>query len=342
MKSICIVDSGRPLQLLEIAMPSFGLSDVLVRVKAAGICHSDAHYRAGVSPVINFPLPLGHEVAGVIEEVGESVVHLSPGDRVCLHYLVTCGMCHHCQAGREQFCPDVEIIGKHRPGGYAEYIVVPAHNAYKLPEKITFEEGAILMCSSSTAYHALRKSRLQSGEMVAVFGIGGLGLSAVQLAKAMGAETVYAVDLNRDKLDLARKFGAIPIHPDDGDPVEQIVNLTGGKGVEVAVELIGLAETIQQALNVLGVQGRLAVVGLMNNDVPLDLYGQVINKEAEIIGVSDHLASEIPQLIEYAASGQLDLQSVITGTIALDADLANNTLDSLDNFSSRGRVVIRP
>lgn len=342
MKSICFVDSGVPLQLLEIAMPSFGISDVLVRVKAAGICHSDAHYRSGVSRILNPPFPLGHEVAGVIEEVGESVVNLSPGDRVCLHYLVTCGKCHHCQAGREQFCPDVEIIGKHRPGGYAEYIVVPAQNAYKLPEKITFEEGAILMCSSSTAYHALRKARLQSGESVAVFGIGGLGLSAVQLANALGAETVYAVDLSRDKLDLARKFGAIPIHPDDGDPVEQIVNLTGGKGVEVAVELIGLAETIQQALNVLGVQGRLAVVGLMNHDVPLDLYGQVINKEAEVIGVSDHLASEIPQLIEYAASGQLDLQSVITGTIALDADLANNTLDSLDNYSSRGRVVIIP
>ncbi len=342
MKSICFVDSGTPLQLLEIAMPSFGKSDVLVRVKAAGICHSDAHYRAGVSPVMNPPLPLGHEVAGVIEEVGASVVNLSPGDRVCLHYLVTCGKCHHCQAGREQFCPHVEMIGKHRPGGYAEYIVVPATNAYKLPENITFEEGAVLMCSSSTAYHALRKARLQSGESVAVFGIGGLGLSAVQLAKAMGAETVYAVDLSRDKLDLAGKFGAIPIHPDHGDPVEQIVSLTGGMGVEVALELIGLAETVQQALNVLGVQGRLAVVGLMNNDVPLDLYGQVINKEAEVIGVSDHLASELPRLIEYAASGQLNLQPVITGTIGLDADRANNALDNLENYSSRGRVVIRP
>lgn len=342
MKSICFVDADKPLQLREIAIPSFANSDVLVRVKAAGICHSDAHYRAGITQLLKPPMPLGHEVAGVVEEVGASVVNVSPGDRVCLHYLVTCGKCLHCQAGHEQFCPDAQMIGKHRPGGYAEYVAVPASNAFKLPAEISFEEGAILMCSSATAYHALRKARFQASESVAVFGIGGLGLSAIQLAKALGAKTVYAVDLHRGKLEIARKLGALPFHPDDGDPVEQIINHTGGRGVDVALELIGIADTIQQALAVLAVRGRLAVVGLMNNDVPLDLYGQVISKEAEIIGVSDHLASEIPQLIEFAASGQLDLQSVITGTIALDADLANAALDSLENNSSNGRVVIRP
>ena len=212
MKAVRLIKSGSPLEEQEIRIPAVGAHDVLIRVKAAGICHSDAHYRAGVSPVEPLPLTLGHEVAGVVEETGAEVEGFPPGDRVCVHYLVTCGQCAFCEGGTEQFCPTVQMIGKHRDGGYAEFIVVPERSVFRLPDEIPFEQGAILMCSSATSLHALNKARLRPGETVAVFGVGGLGISAVQLARHFGAAEVFAVDINPRKLELAERFGAIPVN----------------------------------------------------------------------------------------------------------------------------------
>jgi len=203
MKAVRLVEVGRPLEMQEIPRPAVGDKDVLVRVKAAGICHSDAHYRAGTSPAGPLPLTLGHEVAGVVEEVGAQVTNVAVGDRVCLHYLAPCGDCYYCSTGNEQFCVKGGMIGKHRDGGYAGYIVMPARSVVPLPAEISFEAGAVLMCSSATSFHALRKSRLRPGETVAVFGVGGLGMSAIQIARAFGALEVYAVDVNESKLRLA-------------------------------------------------------------------------------------------------------------------------------------------
>ena len=133
IKAVRLVKTRQPLQLQEVSRPDIGGHDVLVRIKSAGICHSDAHYRAGVSPVRSLPLTLGHEVAGVVEEVGPQVSSVEVGDRVCLHYLVTCGDCYYCSTGSEQFCTSGAMIGKHRDGGFAEYISVPARNAFPLP-----------------------------------------------------------------------------------------------------------------------------------------------------------------------------------------------------------------
>src|SRR5262249_28178658 len=150
--------------------------------------------------------------------------------------------------GNEQFCVRGSMLGHYADGGYAEYIAVPERNAIHLPDEIPFEHGAILMCSSSTSLHALRKSRLKAGETVAIFGVGGLGMSAIQLAHAFGALDVYAVDINADKLSLAAKYGAIPVNARLGDPVAEIRRLTHAKGVDVALELIGLPQTMKQAV----------------------------------------------------------------------------------------------
>src|ERR1035438_9679704 len=206
MKAIRLVEPGRPLELQEVSVPAVGARDVLVRVKAAGVCHSDAHYRAGKSLVRPLPLTLGHEVAGVVERAGAEVSHVKVGDRVCLHYLASCGECVYCQRGNEQFCVSGEMMGKYRDGGYAEFIVMPARSVFRLPEEIPFEQGAIMMCSSATSLHALNKARLRAGETVAVFGVGGLGLSAIQLARAFGAREVFAVDIKPGKLEMARGF----------------------------------------------------------------------------------------------------------------------------------------
>ncbi len=341
MKAVRLITPGQPLELQDIPVPPVGPREVRVRIQAAGICHSDVHYRAGVAPV-RYPLTLGHEVAGVVETAGSEVTNVKVGDRVCLHYMVTCGDCAYCSMGSEQFCTTGQMLGYHRDGGYAEYIVLPARNAFPLPDEIPIEQGAILMCSSATCFHALRKGRLQAGETVAVFGIGGLGISAVQLARAFGALDVYAVDINPGKLALAEDFGAIPINAAEADPVAEIRRLTGGRGVDVALEVIGLPLTMQQSVDSLTKFGRAVIVGVTDGSFEIAPYTQLIPTEAEIIGSSDHLAQELPELIELARRGTLDLSGVVTDTLPLEAGAVNAAMDRLEHFGEDVRVVITP
>jgi 2-desacetyl-2-hydroxyethyl bacteriochlorophyllide A dehydrogenase len=342
MKAVRLVQPGLPLEMQEIPLPETSPRDVLVRVKAAGICHSDVHYRAGTSRVDPLPMTLGHEVAGVVEEVGPDVRSFKPGDRVCLHYMVTCGHCTYCDQGNEQFCTSGKMIGKYADGGYAEYISIPERSVFLLPKQIPFEQGAIMMCSSATSLHALYKARLQPGEKVAVFGAGGLGVSAIQLALAFGAQQVLAVDIRPGKLERARSLGAVPVDASQVDPLEQIFSITKGRGVDVAVELVGLPSTMSQATRSLAIKGRAALVGISADSFPVTPYHEVINKEAEIIGVSDHLAQELPRLIEWVSSGKLDLSTVVTQTVPLEAQAVNAVLDRLESFSEDVRAVITP
>jgi propanol-preferring alcohol dehydrogenase len=288
------------------------------------------------------PLTLGHEVAGVVEETGADVTLVRAGDRVCLHYLVACGDCLHCSRGHEQFCRTGSMLGHYRDGGWAERIVVPERNAVRLPDGIPFEHGAVLMCSSATSLHALRKARLTGGESVAVFGVGGLGMSAVQLARALGALDVFAVDVDADKLRVAHGYGAIPVNARDEDPVAAIRRATGGRGVDVALELIGLPLTMRQAVQALGVQGRAVVAGLADQPLELDTYRDLLGKEAELIGANDHLLQELPLLLELARRGALDLSRVVARTVPLDAAAVNGVLDELDRFGAPVRTVIVP
>src|SRR6266850_1201306 len=340
MRAIRLIQPGRPLEMAEVPVPRPGPAEVLVRVKAAGICHSDAHYRAGKSRVDPLPLTLGHEVAGTIEKLDDGVTAFKVGDRVCLHYLATCGNCLYCQQGNEQFCETGKMIGKYRDGGYAEFIVIPARNVFRLPDEIPFEQGAILMCSSATSLHALNKARVTPGETVAVFGVGGLGLSAIQLARACGAREVFAVDIKPSKLLLAKSLGATPINAAGNDPVKEILRLTNGRGVDAALELVGLPATMSQTVKCLAIKGRAALVGITDKSFEVAPYHELINKEAEIIGVSDHLAGELPLLLEWARQGKLDFYHVITRSVSLDAHAVNEVLDELESFGDEGRVVI--
>lgn len=342
MKAVRLVEARSPLQMQEVPVPAIGGGDVLVRVRAAGICHSDVHYRAGNSPVQPLPRTLGHEVAGVVERVGSRVTSVKVGDRVCAHYVLSCGQCGYCGAGNEQFCVRYAMIGRHVDGGYAQFIAVPEHNAVLLPEEIPFEHGAILMCSSATSFHALSKSRLRAGESVAVFGVGGVGLSAIQLAFAFGALDVYAVDINADKLKLAQKYGAVPVNAASSDPVAEIHRLTGGRGVDVALELIGFPQTMKQAVQSLAVLGRAVVAGISNKPLEIDTYNELLGKEAEIIGTNDHLLHELSILLALARRGKLDLSQAVTRTVPLEADAINQVLDDLEHFRSDVRTVIVP
>jgi Zn-dependent alcohol dehydrogenases len=342
MKAVRLTKIAKPLEDAEIPSPEVGASDVLIRVAAAGICHSDEHYRAGISKIDNLPVTPGHEVAGQVERVGANVTNVTAGGRVCVHYLVHCGHCEFCRRGLEQFCTSVQMIGKHRDGGYAEFIKVPERNAFALPDEISFEVGAIMMCSSATSLHALNKAQLQPGESVAIFGFGGLGFSALQLARAVGCGEIYVVEINPAKLAVAKKLGAVAIDANAGDPVQQIKEATKGKGVDVSLELIGSATTMRQAVQCLGVLGRAALVGLTAESMSIFPYPELINKEAEIIGVSDHLASELPALIELARNGKLRFPPEALRVVDLDAAQINAALDQLRNSIDHVRTVIVP
>jgi D-arabinose 1-dehydrogenase-like Zn-dependent alcohol dehydrogenase len=342
MRAVRLIHLGKPLEDAEVAPPEIGPSEVLVRVAACGICHSDAHYRAGISPIDPLPVTLGHEVSGRVETVGRDVHHVSPKARVYVHYLVSCGCCDFCRRGHEQFCGKGEMIGKHRDGGYAEFIKVPGRNVFVLPDEIPFEHGAIMMCSSATALHALNKARLKSDESVAIFGFGGLGFSALQLARVFGCRDVYVVDINPVKLASIATFGAIPIDATAGNPVDQIREATDGKGVDVSIELVGSAITMGQAVRCLGVFGRAALVGLTAESMSVLPYTEVINKEVEIIGVSDHLAAELPLLMQFARNGKLCFPEGTLRSISLDPAQINAALDEVEKSSDHIRTVIVP
>jgi len=337
-----MVDVGRPLELQDIAARDPGPGEILVRVRAAGICHSDAHYRRGLSPMGPLPLTLGHEIAGVVERVGADVGLHGSGDRVCLHYLLTCGACAHCRAGRETFCTSGAMLGHHVDGGFAETITLPARNAVRLPEHIAFEHGAVLMCSSATALHALRKARLQRGERVAVFGFGGLGASAVQLARALGAAEVFAVDVVRGKLALAESLGAVAVDATLGDPVTRLMDLTRGAGVDVALDFVGVPDVMRQAVRCLAPQGRAVLVALSDQRLELDPYREILGREAELIGSNDHTLAEITELIGFVERGALDLTPAVSATVPLDAAAINGVLDALEQGRAGVRTVVVP
>ena len=344
MKAVQLMTPGQPLEIRDVEIPLLQSNDVLIAVKAAGICHSDAHYRAGgFLSESKHPITLGHEVSGIIENIGSDVENLSIGNRVCVHYLITCGKCEYCLMDKEQFCTSVKMIGNNADGGYAEYIAVPARSVFILPEEIPFEQGAIMMCSSSTSFHALHKARLKEGESVAVFGIGGLGMAAIQLAKSLGASEVYAVDINKEKLIQAEQFGAIKVYASEVNPVDEIMRLTNNNGVDVALELIGLPKSMEQAVRSLAILGRAAIVGLSSKPIEIETHSDLINKETEIIGVSDHLATELPQLIKIVQEGKLNLDTMVSKRIPLDADDINSALDLLEKFGGEDiRTVITP
>lgn len=303
MHAVRLTQLTAPLVDAGIPEPSVGNGDVLIEIRAAGICHSDAHYRGGGGSV-TLPLTLGHEIAGVVS---------STGQRVALHYL------HD----------DGRMLGKEVDGGYAERIVVPAVNAVPIPDNISFEAAAVMMCSTATAYHALRLANLQPAESVAILGFGGLGASAVQLAHVLGASRVYAVDRVAEKLAIAESFGAIPTAVEDLHDVDVVLDFAGHPATSLT------------ALRSLNRGGRLMIVAINLRALEIDTYRDVLARERHIIGVSDHTRDELVELLDLAGRGAIDISRVITRRVALEAGAINEVLDDLDAGTRHLRTVIR-
>lgn len=337
MKALHFTGPGHPLAAGNVPVGTLGPSDVRIRVRAAGICRSDLHYRSGF-PEVDPGRVLGHEVAGDVVDVGIGCVTRAVGDRVVIHYTVGCGTCRYCVSGQERFCATGEMVGKDRDGGYAEYVTVPERNTVRVPSMVSDGAAAIMGCSSATSLHALRKGRLSKGESVALVGVGGLGMSAIQLAFLLGASRVYAVDIDATKLATAADLGADPI---DGrtDPADAIRR---AGGADVAIELIGSARSMRTCLDSLNPLGRAVAVGLTPDVLSVGPYTDLVTGERELVGCSDHTAQDLQDLMGFAAAGDFSVEALIGATVALDEQPVNAVLDSLAAGTAPVRTVIVP
>jgi len=341
MKAARLHAVGKRLSVDSVEIPKIGAEDVLVDVRGAGICHSDIHYCNGVSPVGKFPITLGHEIAGVITETGGEAEGVEKGDRVLVHYVISCGNCNYCRTDREHYCGKYQMIGKSVDGGLAEYVKVPARNVLKLPESIPFEQAAILGCAVSTAYHSLRRGRVGSGDVVVVYGVGGLGAHAVQLAsKVFRADEVIAVDISEGKLKTATRMGASEVvNAISVDPVERIKEITHGRLADVVLDYVGQRKTVENAIRCIGMGGRVVLVGVSSDEIQLSPYRTIIGKEMELIGSDDHLKSELSKLMELVESKKLDLSTSVTNKMRLE-DVNEGIRIIEENIGNPIRVVV--
>jgi len=319
MKAAVFHGAGVGLRIEEIPRPKVGSDQVLVKVAACGVCHTDLHYiEHGVPTFKKPPIVLGHEASGIVEEAGAEVRILSKGQRVLIPAVLTCGKCVYCRMGRENICANMTMLGNHIDGAYAEYVAVPAKDLLELPASLPLEEASIIADATSTPYHAVKnRARVQPGDSVVIFGCGGVGINAVQLAAAAGGY-VIAVDINDRKLAWASEFGAAKVI--NASKVErvskEVKKLTGG-GADIAMEVIGNPKTIEEAFECVRVGGRLCVVGYTHEAISL-IAGKIMFKEIEIVGSLGCRPLDYAPLIRMVEQGKIDIKRQVTHRFPLD------------------------
>jgi propanol-preferring alcohol dehydrogenase len=322
MKAARFYKVNTTLKIEEIFTPKPGPEEVLVRVKASGICGTDlcAYHFYPPETFGLKSLTLGHECAGMVEAVGKNVKVLSEGDRVCMDYVIPCGHCYYCITGRSNLCENIKCAGFEVDGAFAEYICLPERQFLKLPENIPFAQGAILGCAVVTPYHSLRIAEITPGDTVAIFGVGGVGIHAVNLAaRVFGAGKTIAIDIAEYKLKLATELGADEtINAAEEDPVEIIKKLTEGRGADVALVYVPEApQVVEQSLKSVEKGGKAVMVGICRENVQVDSES-FLEKELQLRSSIEHLRWELLQVIELAREKKIDLSKSITHKISLD------------------------
>ncbi len=305
-------DEPEVVSIDEVAVPTPGQGEVLVRIAACGICASDLHVVDGTTPSGPTPLILGHEAAGVVETAGRGVTAWSPGDRVALLMGRACGACSACGAGRESLCEQLEIPGIDRDGVQAEYAVSRDRDLVAVPDGIPLEQAAILTDAVATPYHAIRRAGLEPGMSCAIYGLGGLGMHAVLLARALGASWIAGVDLDPINLERALAWGADEaIDASDGRPARDVRARSDG-GVDRSFEFVGSPASQSQAVKSLRPGGRATIVGLTPQ--PLDLLpaALLVSQELEVFGSFGSSRSDLVEVLEMVERGDLDLGRSIT------------------------------
>ncbi|MBZ0129553.1 MAG: zinc-binding dehydrogenase [Rhodobacteraceae bacterium] len=344
MRAARLYQAGKPLLVEDVAVPEPAAGEVLVKVAACGLCGTDIHLAVdGDIPVSRSPVTLGHEVAGTIAALGEGVQGLSVGQRVALFPSAVCGQCRFCRSGRESLCEASEVYGMSRDGGLAEYITAPAFAVIPIPDELGFAEAAIITDGVSTPLHALRsRGRLKAGETVAVVGCGGLGGHAILLARMMGAGFVIGIDMQVEARSRATTLGADLVidpvsHPDPG----KVIRAQLGRGVDLALEFVGRAETVEMTLRCLDTGGRAVVVGVGPGQPKLPPLMRFVGREMSVIGSFGMDKRDIGDLMALVVRRRLDLSHSVTATYPLDG--INDALGRLARKDdSVARLVVEP
>tara|TARA_B100000925_G_scaffold186102_1_gene140631 strand:- start:176 stop:1207 length:1032 start_codon:yes stop_codon:yes gene_type:complete len=320
VKSLVLTEP-KVLRIQESPTPDLAADEALIRVKACGICGSDVHGYDGSSGRRIPPLIMGHEAAGVIEGMGAKVEGFSLGDRVTFDSTVYCGECEYCLEGKVNLCDRRMVLGVscgeyRRHGAFAEYVAVPSRILYKLPPSLPFEHAAMIE-AVSVAVHAVGRVKFQPGDASVVVGAGMIGLLLVQAARAAGCDRVIAVDLDKDRLKLAKELGATQsINPLESDTIETILGATAGQGVRVSFEVVGSTPTVETAIQATRKGGAVVLVGNLAPQVEFPLQS-VVTREITLFG-SCASAGEYPKCIELMDKGAIKVSPLISAQATLE------------------------
>lgn len=322
-------------------------TDVKIRVKAAGICGSDISRYSKLGPYVAGMI-WGHEFSGEVAEVGKAVRNFRPGSRVTASPALYCGVCEPCRGGRFAQCEHLDVIGAHKPGAFAEYVVLPEHHVISLPDVVSFEAGAMVEPTSVVA-HGFYKTSFNPGETVAVIGCGSIGLLAIQWAKVFGAGMVIALDIDDRKLNMAEESGAdVVINTRGIDPGEAVKLANGGKGADLAIEAAGTPITSAQVFDLPGKGGKVLFLGIPYGDVMVKraYFECIVRKELTVYGSWNAVSAPYPgrewiSSVHFMATKQLDPERIITHRIPMSegSDAFELTAIRREHF---GKILLIP
>ncbi|WP_249593877.1 zinc-dependent alcohol dehydrogenase family protein [Peribacillus frigoritolerans] len=346
MKAAVLKAFNQPLVIKEVADPTLTPDGVILKLEATGVCRSDWHAWQGhmTTPNANMlPHILGHEMSGIVEEVGKNIKNFKKGDRVIVPFNQGDGVCPYCVSGRHNICDNRQMVGLDFNGGFASHIHIPNAdlNLFHLPENISFLDASSMGCRFMTAYHGvMTQGNLKAGDWVSIYGSGGVGLSAVQIATAAGAN-VIAVDIGDDKLELAKKFGAVAtVNSKRENAIEAIKEITKG-GSRLSVDAIGHQDTVLSSVMSLQKGGRHVQLGMSSNpkggltSLPINL---ILAYEIEFIGSCGMPVPEYPKLIRMVEMGHLQPGKLVTKKIALDE--INQAFEDMNQYTGSGMTVV--
>ena len=358
MKAARIVEPNKPLEVSELETPKPSGNEVIVKVKAAGVCHSDLHLWEGGYDMgdgtflkvtdrgVKYPITPGHEIAGTVADVGNDVKGVSVGDDVLVYPWIGEGECPACKAGNENLCDAPKSIGLFQDGGYAENVKVPHYKYLAKISGLDLDAATSLACSGLTAYNAVKKANANSPEYLVIIGAGGLGLMAIQLAKAITKAKIICVDMDDKKFETAKKMGADfvvntnvigSISTGTGGPVEKIISICNGKGADSVIDFVNAPQTVKTALAVLRKRGNLVLVGLFGGSINISLV-TIPLKSLTIQGAYTGNYNDMVELIDLAKKGVI--KPVISKRYSIDE--ANEALENLKARKIIGRAVINP
>lgn len=338
----------KDLRLDNIEEPSAKKGEVKLKIQWCGICGSDLHeYTAG--PIFipagaphpltgdQAPIVMGHEFSGQVVEVGEGVTNISVGDRVTVEPVYSCGECEACKQGKYNLCSKMGFYGlAGGGGGFSEYASVPAHMIHKLPDNVSFEQGALVE-PSAVALHAVKQSKVKVGDKVAVFGTGPIGLLVIEALKAAGAAEIYAVELSEQRRQKAEELGAIGIDPTKSDTVEQLKQLTNG-GVDVSFEVTGVSPVLTQAINCTKFNGQTMIVSIFEKEASVHPQN-IVMQERDVTGIIGY-RDVFPAVISLMAQGYFPADKLVTKRISLN-DVVEEGFEGLLKERNHIKILVK-